>query len=146
MDQWPYEQALWQRESGWNAYAANPTSNARGIPQNINGWSAYAPGDYQAQIRWGDAYIKNRPGYGNPQRAWAHEVAFNWYDKGGWLKPGLTLAVNNSGRPEQVIPAGRGHGGGVTVVLENRGVIGSRLELENWLVRSVDAARRKGRI
>ena len=24
------------------------------------------------------------------------------YDKGGWLKPGLTLAMNNTGRPEPV--------------------------------------------
>jgi hypothetical protein len=68
------------------------------------------------------------------------------FDQGGWLPPGVSVAVNNTGRPEQVIPSGRGRGGGVTLVLENRGVIGSRLELENWLVRAVDSARRKGRI
>lgn len=27
------------------------------------------------------------------------------FDRGGWLMPGLTLAVNNTGRPERVIPA-----------------------------------------
>jgi hypothetical protein len=93
--QWPYELALWNQESGWNAYAANPTSNARGIPQNINGWSAYAPGDYKAQIRWGDAYISSR--YGTPSNAWAHEKAFNWYDNGGWLRPGMNVMMNGTG-------------------------------------------------
>src|SRR5215472_8793402 len=66
---------LWNQESGWNAYAANPTSNARGIPQNINGWSAYAPGDWKAQIDWGLNYISGR--YGTPGAAWAHEQANN---------------------------------------------------------------------
>jgi hypothetical protein len=79
--QFPYLQALWQRESGWNSYAVNPSSGAAGIPQNINGWSAYAPGDYQAQVRWGDAYISGR--YGTPQAAWAHEMADGWYHGGG---------------------------------------------------------------
>lgn len=68
---------LWTQESGWNAYAANPTSNARGIPQNINGWSAYAPGDAAGQIRWGLDYIAGR--YGTPCGAEAHEQADNWY-------------------------------------------------------------------
>jgi hypothetical protein len=92
--------SLWNQESGWNPYAANPTSNARGIPQNINGWSAYAPGDWANQIRWGESYIKGR--YGDPLGAWAHEQQFNWYDNGGYLKPGYTLAYNGTGKPEQV--------------------------------------------
>ena len=90
----PYEMpaliSLWNRESGWNPYAANPTSNARGIPQNINGWSAYAPGDWANQIRWGESYIHGRDGY--LLAAEAHEVSFGWYDNGGYLKPGYTLA------------------------------------------------------
>jgi hypothetical protein len=68
---------LWTQESGWNAYAANPTSNARGIPQNINGWSAYAPGDATGQIAWGLSYISSR--YGTPCAAEDHERNFNWY-------------------------------------------------------------------
>src|ERR1035441_4077163 len=43
--EWACLDQLWTRESGWSAYAANPTSDARGIPQNINGWAAYATGD-----------------------------------------------------------------------------------------------------
>ena len=143
--QWPYELALWNRESGWNAYAANPTSNARGIPQNINGWSAYAPGDYQAQVRWGDAYISGR--YGTPASAWNHETQFGWYDRGGLLKPGFTLAYNGTGQPEQVIPAGRGGGGGsITIVIENRGVIGSQAETDTWLHNSIDRLARQGKL
>jgi hypothetical protein len=99
--QFPYLQALWNQESGWNSYAVNPKSGAAGIPQNINGWAAYAPGDYQSQIKWGDAYILGR--YGNPASAWNHEVAYNWYDQGGVLKPGYTMAYNGTGGNEYVV-------------------------------------------
>lgn len=75
--QWTCLNELWTRESGWSAYAANPTSDARGIPQNINGWSAYAPGDVAGQVRWGLAYVKGR--YGDPCTAWAHETSAGWY-------------------------------------------------------------------
>ena len=37
------------------------------------------------------------------------------YDEGGWLMPGKTLAVNNTGQPERVVPPGRAGGAGVTV-------------------------------
>ncbi len=71
---------LWTHECGFYAYAANPTSNARGIPQNINGWSAsYQPGNASQQITWGLNYIAGR--YGNPCAAWAFEMSHypNWY-------------------------------------------------------------------
>jgi len=48
-----------------------------GIPQDINGWVVYAPGDAPAQIAWGLAYIAQR--YGSPCAAWAHETADSWY-------------------------------------------------------------------
>src|SRR5262249_42442081 len=60
------------------------------------------------QIAWGLSYIKSR--YRTPANAWAHELQFGWYDRGGLLKPGVTLAVNQTGRPEMVVPAG-GRGG-----------------------------------
>jgi resuscitation-promoting factor RpfB len=75
--EWTCLDLLWARESNWSAYAANPTSDARGIPQNINGWSAYAPGDVPAQIRWGLGYVAGR--YVTPCRAWAHEEQDGWY-------------------------------------------------------------------
>jgi hypothetical protein len=68
---------LWTKESNWDAYAANPASSARGIPQDINGWADFAPGDVTAQIRWGLAYIQGR--YGNPCSAWSHETSQGWY-------------------------------------------------------------------
>jgi resuscitation-promoting factor RpfB len=71
---------LWTEESGFDAYAANPASDARGIPQNIGGWSAdYQPGNASQQITWGPSYIAGR--YGNPCAAWAFETSHvpNWY-------------------------------------------------------------------
>ncbi len=71
---------LWTEESGFSADAANPTSDARGIPQNISGWSAgYQEGNAAQQIRWGLSYIAGR--YGSPCAAWAHEKSTspNWY-------------------------------------------------------------------
>lgn len=71
---------LWTKESGFSAYAANPASDARGIPQNISGWSAsYQPGNASQQIAWGLHYIAGR--YGTPCAAWAFERSHvpNWY-------------------------------------------------------------------
>jgi hypothetical protein len=70
--------SLWNQESGWNIDAANPTSNARGIAQNINGYGPdYLEGNATSQITWGINYIASR--YGSPVMAWAHEQADNWY-------------------------------------------------------------------
>ena len=72
--QWPYLDALWIRESGWNQLADNPTSSAYGIPQSLPGSKMAVVGDDwrtnpETQIRWGLAYIAAR--YGTPERAWA---------------------------------------------------------------------------
>ena len=92
--------SLWNQESGWNAYAVNPSSGAYGIPQSLGHGHPYNLGDYKAQIMWGINYIAGR--YGSSQNAWGHEQAFNWYDRGGWLPPGLSMAYNGTGRPERV--------------------------------------------
>ena len=34
-EQWPYLDALWRRESGWNHLAENRSSGAYGIPQSL---------------------------------------------------------------------------------------------------------------
>ena len=80
--QWKFLDALWQRESGWNQLADNPTSSAYGIPQSLPGSKMAVVGDDwrtnpETQIRWGLAYIAAR--YGTPERAWAHSERFNWY-------------------------------------------------------------------
>ncbi len=72
---------LWQRESGWNVYAANP-DGAYGIPQALPGSKmASAGADWQTdaatQIRWGLGYIQAT--YGSPCAAWAHSQATGWY-------------------------------------------------------------------
>jgi hypothetical protein len=73
--------SLWNRESGWNTHAANP-SGAYGIPQSLPGSKmASAGGDwqnsYQTQITWGLGYISGS--YGSPCGAWAHSNAVGWY-------------------------------------------------------------------
>lgn len=81
-DQWAYLDALWQRESGWNHLADNPTSSAYGIPQSLPGTKMAVVGsdwrtNPETQINWGLAYIGAR--YGTPQKAWAHSEAVGWY-------------------------------------------------------------------
>jgi len=74
---------LWDRESGWNAYAQNPSSGAYGIPQALPGSKMASAGPDWAtnpdtQVRWGVLdYID--PVYGSPCAALAHENAVGWY-------------------------------------------------------------------
>jgi hypothetical protein len=76
--QWTCLDELWTRESGWSATAANPASDARGIAQDIDGWSAsYQYGNAPQQIGWGLSYIRGR--YGDPCTAWSHETTDGWY-------------------------------------------------------------------
>ena len=63
---------MWNRESGWNSRAANP-SGAYGIPQSMPGSKMASAGSDWAtnprtQIKWGLGYIKSR--YGSPANAW----------------------------------------------------------------------------
>lgn len=102
------------REAGFNMTAQNPSSGAYGLAQFINGPSEYAQyggnsTTAQGQITAMLNYISQR--YGSPEGAWAHEVNYGWYDKGGWLKPGYTMAYNGTGSPE---PVGAMAGGSCT--------------------------------
>jgi transglycosylase-like protein with SLT domain len=72
---------LWQRESGWNRTAANP-SGAYGIPQALPGSKmASAGSDWRTnpatQVRWGLSYIRST--YGSPSAAWSFWLAHGWY-------------------------------------------------------------------
>jgi hypothetical protein len=74
--------SLWEKESGWDPHAANPTSSAYGIPQALPGSKMASAGADWAdnpatQIRWGLGYIQGR--YGSPCAAWSHSQANNWY-------------------------------------------------------------------
>lgn len=80
--QWSCLYSLWERESGWNVYASNPSSGAYGIPQSLPGYKmASAGSDWQTdaatQIRWGLGYIKST--YGTPCAAWQNEVNYGYY-------------------------------------------------------------------
>ena len=77
--------AWWQvitLESGGRLTAQNPTSNAYGIAQFINGASEYYtyggnPDTVTGQLTAMANYIKQR--YGTPTAALAHENANHWY-------------------------------------------------------------------
>jgi hypothetical protein len=74
--------SLWNKESGWDYTADNPSSSAYGIPQALPGSKmASAGADWETnpvtQITWGLGYIENR--YGSPCSAWSHSKSNNWY-------------------------------------------------------------------
>ena len=127
--------SLWNRESGWNRLARNPTSGAYGIPQALPpskmGPDANPPKSSAiAQIDWGLNYIKGR--YGSPSAAWAHEVSHGWYEHGGTVPGPLgqpRLVVAHGG--EQYLGA-RGRGRRDRVIVENRIIIDGR-EMKRWL-------------
>ncbi|ADD40446.1 lytic transglycosylase domain-containing protein [Stackebrandtia nassauensis] len=81
LDQMGCLEPLWDKESGWNEKASNP-SGAYGIPQALPGDKMASHGDDwqtnpDTQIRWGLDYIKGR--YGDPCSAWDHSQANGWY-------------------------------------------------------------------
>jgi len=80
--QWQALYQLWQKESGWNPNAVNPSSGAYGIPQALPGGKMRSVGsdwrnNPRTQIAWGMNYIAKR--YGSPLKAWQHSQANNWY-------------------------------------------------------------------
>ncbi|MFC7548235.1 lytic transglycosylase domain-containing protein [Plantactinospora sp. GCM10030261] len=82
IDQMPCLDKLWDKESGWNHKASNPSSGAYGIPQALPGSKMGSVADDwrtnpATQITWGLGYIKGR--YGNPCGAWAHSQDVGWY-------------------------------------------------------------------
>lgn len=81
-DQFGCLNSLWNKESGWNFTATNPSSGAYGIPQSLPGSKMAAAGsdwqtNPQTQIKWGLSYIS--ASYGTPCAAWGHSQATNWY-------------------------------------------------------------------
>ena len=74
--------SLWEKESGWNYRASNPSSGAYGIPQALPGSKMSSFGsDWQTnpatQIKWGLDYIDDR--YGSPCGAWSTAQSQGWY-------------------------------------------------------------------
>jgi nucleoid-associated protein YgaU len=82
IDQMPCLDKLWDKESGWNERASNPSSGAYGIPQALPGSKMGSVADDwetnpATQIKWGLGYIEDR--YGTPCDAWAHSQETGWY-------------------------------------------------------------------
>lgn len=82
IDQMPCLDKLWEKESGWNEKASNPSSGAYGIPQALPGSKMGSVADDwetnpATQIKWGLGYIKDR--YGTPCEAWSHSESVGWY-------------------------------------------------------------------
>lgn len=106
--EWSAFDTLEMHEAGYNNTAKNPSSTAYGMGQFLDStWAPYGPktSDPETQIRYMLAYIKNR--YGTPSAAWAqyynHPGGVGWYDNGGWLQPGLSMMLNQTGKPEAVL-------------------------------------------
>ena len=106
------------RESGGSMTAKNPSSGAYGIAKFIQGPSEYAKyggnvNTLSGQLTAMANYIAGR--YGNPTNAWGHELSAGWYDKGGYLPKGWSVAYNGTGHLEPV-GAAVGGGGNTTVI------------------------------
>lgn len=103
--QWDALVKLVNSESGFNNVAQNPTSTAYGMFQFLNGtWAGYGAAktsDPGVQAAAGLRYISSK--YGSPAAAWAFHQSHNWYDQGGMLEPGMTMAINRSGGPERIL-------------------------------------------
>ena len=110
--QWNAIDWIVQKESGWNPKAANPTSSARGLFQQMTSIHGPVASTPAGQAEWGLNYIKSR--YGTPTQAQAFWKAHNWYedggrvtphlyDGGGWLQPGDSLTRNLTRKPEAVL-------------------------------------------
>lgn len=123
----PDLEILVSKESGGNPNAKN-ASGATGLFQTMAGtYAEFAtvPGgmtnpvsDAVAGIR----YIASQ--YGAPWNIpGLVSGTYRGYDSGGWLPTGTSVAVNNTGRPEQVLAPGQSGGGG-TLQIEWTGTSG----------------------
>lgn len=106
-----WEDAAWiiGKESSWNPTAVNPSSGAFGLFQfnpSSGTLQQYLPDrnpNPGVQANAGARYIKDR--YGNPTSARGFWEQNGWYDNGGFLQPGVTRVMNETGKPEPVFTA-----------------------------------------
>jgi len=107
--EWGALQNLLTGESGFRPTVRNSSSGAYGLFQFLGhendkygALGAYSA-DPGAQTQAGMQYIKDR--YGTPSAAYQFWLSQSphWYDEGGWLQPGVTIAQNTTGQPEAVL-------------------------------------------
>lgn len=107
--QWNSLFRLVMGESGFRNTAQNPTSSAYGMFQFLNGTWAGVGGrktsDPRLQAIFGGRYIERS--YGDPVHAYSKWLSRSphWYDHGGLLAPGYSLAYNGTGDVEHVLTA-----------------------------------------
>ncbi len=124
--------AIAMAESGGNPAAYNP-SGATGLWQILG---AVDPRDqpflFNPQVNAHEAVLKWRSQGLGAWEAYTNGMYRAFYDKGGWLPPGASIAINKTGHPEPVGPAAVG---AQHVVIEFSGGSGSSLEqiLINWI-------------
>lgn len=110
------------KESSWNPAAKNPTSTASGLFQFLDStWAETGvakTSDPALQAAAGATYIKKR--YGDPVKAKAFWEQNGWYDRGGVLSPGTTLAQNDSGKDELILTNEQWRNAARTAVEVNR--------------------------
>lgn len=105
--EWDALSTLVSHESGWNPAAQNPSSTAYGLFQFLDstwaGTGTAKTSNPALQAEAGMKYIQGR--YGDPIGAWNFWNNAHWYDTGGYLPPGLSLAYNGTGSHERVMTA-----------------------------------------
>ncbi|MGH3097346.1 MAG: phage tail tape measure protein, partial [Streptosporangiales bacterium] len=103
--QWNALKWLIMHESGFRPTAQNPTSSAYGLFQFLDGtWGTvggHKTSNPALQSLYGMRYVGSR--YGSPLGAQSFWQGHHWYDNGGVLKPGATMAINRTGRDEVVL-------------------------------------------
>jgi Transglycosylase SLT domain len=105
--------AIAMAESGGNPRAFNP-SGASGLWQILGLPFPGNPFDPLTNARM--AVSKYRSQGLGAWEAYTNGAYRAFYDRGGWLRPGATVAVNNTGEPERVLsPAESRRGGGALV-------------------------------
>jgi hypothetical protein len=87
-----------------NAIAA--VAKYRQAGDSFEPWTTYTSGRYEAFMPAAGHAAGGL--IGGPQGTQAHQMAWNWFDRGGWLPPGKSVAVNSTGRPERVLGPGEG--------------------------------------
>lgn len=110
---------LIQHESSWNPTNQNPKSTAYGLFQFLDStWAQTGIGktaDVRLQAEAGMRYISQR--YTNPIGAKNFWASHRWYDQGGEMPPGVTMAYNGTNMTESVLTNGTTRG--VIRALEN---------------------------
>lgn len=119
---WSATDWIVNKESTWNPTAQNPSSTAFGLFQFLDStWAETGvakTSDPALQAAAGATYIKKR--YGDPVKAKAFWEQNGWYDRGGVLKPGTTLAQNDSGKDELILTNEQWRNAARTAVEVNR--------------------------